>query len=256
MKRIQIRTLPWVCQSVATLVLLGALTQAVSAAVVFSNSSAVFNAAMAAATNPYLGTEDFEGSSLTAPSNQNINDPLTQSVPNGAYSSGLTQPMTVQTNTLGASPATPSPGSIMLLVPAGSRNAISDVVVPASSAVSFDWIFHDPRIRGVGLNPIILHDGGTAEVKVYNQDNVLLGSFTTPADAIGSNFLGIQAIGTDRISRVNFRGLSGFGRAAGDNAALFIPEPSNLVLLAIGIATTAFLRCFVGNGGSRQNLAA
>jgi hypothetical protein len=250
MKRIQIRSLPWACRSAAALILLGAFSQAISAAVVFSSSAAVFSAAMAAADNPHLGTEDFEGSSLTAPSNQNINDPLTQFVANGVYSSGLVQPMTVQTNTLGASPTTPSPGSIMLLVPAGSRNAISDVVVPASSAVSFDWIFHDPRIKGVGLNPIILHDGGTAEVKVYNQNNVLLGSFTTPADAIGSNFLGIQATGTDRISRVNFRGLSGFGRAAGDNAALFIPEPSNLALLAIGIVIAAFRRRIVAHGAT------
>jgi hypothetical protein len=147
--------------------------------------------------------------------------------------------MRVQTNTLGASATVPSPGSIMLLVPAGSRNSVSDVVVPASSAVSFDWIFHNPHIRGVGLNPIILHEGGTAEIEVFNQNNQLVGSFMTAADAAGSLFLGIQATGTDRISRINFLGLSGFGRAAGDNARLYFPEPSSAVMVGIGALVSA-----------------
>jgi hypothetical protein len=206
------------------------------AAVIFFNNAAVFDLAIDVAGHPFLGLEDFEGSTLTAPSNANINDPLTQGVPNGQYPSGLTQPMRVQTNTLGASPTTPSPGSIMLLVPAGSRNSVSDVVVPASSAVSFDWIMHNPHIMGVGLNPIILHDGGLAEIKVYNQHNQLLGTFQTPADAAATNFVGIQATGTDRIGRINFLGLSGFGRAAGDNARLFFPEPASAAILLIGAA--------------------
>jgi hypothetical protein len=204
------------------------------AAVIFHNTSVAFDLAMDLAGHPLLGVEDFEGSTLTAPSNANINDPLSQGVPNGQYPAGLTQPMRVQTNTLNASPTTPSPGSIMLLVPAGSRNSVSDVVVPASSAVSFDWIMHNPHIMGVGLNPIILHDGGLAELKVYNQHNQLLGSFQTLADAAGSTFVGIQATGADRIERINFRGLSGFGRAAGDNARLHFPEPSSAAMLCIG----------------------
>jgi hypothetical protein len=204
------------------------------AGVLFYATSTAFDLAMDAAGHPLFGVEDFEGSTLSAPSNQNINDPLTQGVPNGAYSSGLTQPMRVQTNTLGANPTTPSPGSIMLLVPPGSRNSVSDVVVPASSAVSFDWIMHDPRIRGVGLNPIILHDGGLANLKVYNQHNQLLGTINTPADAAGTNFIGIQATGRDRIARINFLGLSGFGRAAGDNARLHFPEPTSAAMLCMG----------------------
>jgi hypothetical protein len=211
-----------------------AATNTVHAAVIFHNTSLAFDLAMDLAGHPLLGVEDFEGSTLTAPGNANINDPLTQGVPNGFYPSGLTQPMRVQTNTLGAAPTTPSPGSIMLLVPAGSRNSVSDVVVPASSAVSFDWIMHNPHIMGVGLNPIILHEGGLAELKVYNQHNQLLGSFQTAADAAGSTFVGIQVTGTDRIERINFLGLSGFGRAAGDNARLHFPEPSGLALIAIG----------------------
>jgi hypothetical protein len=201
--------------------------------IVFFNNATLFGQAMSLSGHPLVGVEDFEGSTLTAPSNQNINDPLTQGVSNGAYPTGLSQPMTVQTNTLNASATTPSPGSIMLLVPAGSRNSVSDVAVPASSAVSFDWIMHIPRIMGVGLNPIILHDGGLAELKVYNQHNQLLGTFQTPADAAASHFVGIQVTGIDRISRINFRGLSGFGRAAGDNAHLYIPEPSSAVMLCI-----------------------
>lgn len=216
-----------------------AFVDSAQAAAIFFNNSTAFGLAMSLADHPFLGLEDFEGSTLTAPWNQNINDPLTQGVPNGAYPSGLTQPMRVQTNTLGASATVPSPGSIMLLVPAGSRNSVSDVVVPASSAVSFDWIFHDPHIKGVGLNPIILHDGGTAQVKVFNHNNQLLGSFVTPADAAGTQFLGIQATGTDRISRINFLGLSGFGRAAGDNARLYFAEPSSAAMLCIGALVSA-----------------
>jgi hypothetical protein len=217
-----------------SMALLLAFSAAAQAGVIFYTNAAVYGLAMDAAGNPFFGFENFEGSTLSAPSNQNLNDPLTQGVPNGAYPAGLTQPMSVQTNTLGASPTNPAPGSILLLVPAGSRNSDSDVVVPASSAVSFDWILHDPRIKGVGLNPIILHDGGLANLKVYNQNNQLLGSLNTPADATGSNFVGIQATGTDRIGRINFLGLSGFGRAAGDDAILHFPEPSSAVLLGVG----------------------
>ncbi|MEX2307679.1 MAG: hypothetical protein WD738_08815 [Pirellulales bacterium] len=223
-------------RTLITLGVLLAFSEIAQAGVLFFNSDLAFDAAVDLADYPFLGREDFEGSTLTAPGNANINDPLTQGVPNGFYPSGLTQPMRVQTNTLNASPTVPSPGSIMLLVPAGSRNSVSDVVVPASSAVSFDWLMLEPRIKAVGLNPIILHEGGLAELKVYNQSNQLLGSFQTLADAAATNFVGVLATGTDRIGRINFLGLSGFGRAAGDNADLYFPEPSTAVMVAVAIA--------------------
>jgi hypothetical protein len=204
------------------------------AAVVFFTSQPAFSLAMAAANNGPLGIETFEESTLTAPSNQNINPPLTQGVPNGSYAAGLIQPMQVQTNSLSGAASIQS-GNIMLIVPGGSRNAISHVVVPASSADSMDWIMLDPRIRGVGLNPIILQDGGTAHIQVFNQGNQLLGSFDTPADPTGINFVGIQATGSDLINRINFLGTSGdFRRAAGDNAILFVPEPTSFTVILIG----------------------
>ncbi len=206
----------------------------VNAAIIFfPNDLAGFTAAMAG--NLFLGTEDFEGSTLRPNSVVAIDDPLTQGVassPAGtSYPAGLNLPMTVQSNR----------GGGLAAASVGFGGAASDVIVANIFIDSLDWIFSSSdNIAGVGFNPLDFSSGGTIDVRVFNTSNVLLGIDSIAADATGTNFLGIQATSGDFIGRINFFSP---GPEGGDNAQLFsavpvfsaVPEPTTLILLGFGL---------------------
>ncbi len=76
----------------------------------FANDAAGFVAAQTASGNTTLGTETFEQSTVAPGTFAVFDDPLTQGVPNGPFPTGLTVPMTIQSNVLGGAATSPSPG--------------------------------------------------------------------------------------------------------------------------------------------------
>ena len=83
---------------------------------------------------------------------------------------------------------------------AGFAGAVSDVVLADIAPDSLDLIFTDEK-SGVGFNTITLFGGTSVEVRVYSTTNVFLGMMTTPANAAGTNFIGVWS--QDTIGRIN-----------------------------------------------------
>jgi hypothetical protein len=218
------------------------------AAIVFYADQAAFTAAMAASGSTFIGTETFEEN--TAVSGSLVRGPLTQGVARDVFPSGLLQPMTV--HVLEPTFVVPSQSGRgrLLLVPAGERGNLTDVLVAAIPGDALDWLFGSP-LDGVGFNPISVDQNATLEIEVYNASGVLLASTTTSADPAGATFLGIQATGGDRIGRINFFSTATVAPLeGGDNATLFqiggvpapVPEPTPIALLALGLAAIAASR--------------
>lgn len=214
-----------------------------SAIVFFSNDQSGFNNAMSVVeNNKLLGTETFANSSLGTNSNVNPSPPVfTQGVANFPYSSGLSMPMTVQSNTLGGSASSISQGSSLLAVgPNSNRGNISPVITIANISTSLDWIFDAAtEVDGVGLNPFSINSAGFADivVTVYSPAQTLLGTLVFNADPAATQYLGIQATDGEIIGRINFYSPT-FGRLPGGiNASLYaLPEPSRTLCLLAGMA--------------------
>jgi hypothetical protein len=224
------------------------------AGVIFFHNDAVgFAAAMNTSGNVLIGTEGFEGSTQPPNTVTSIDDPLTQGVSNGPYPSGLTQPITVQSNLSGASAIAPNPRGPggLAAVSSGALGATSDVVTNNTPTDSLDWIFNPgPQVSGVGLNPITLGAASALEIEIYDLSNALIGSTTISSDAAGTNFLGIQATAGDLIGRINFFATIDSNRnvEGGDNVSLFragitqVPEPGSLALITPALAALALSR--------------
>lgn len=235
----------WLKALIASAVVTVASAAPAHAGVIFFNNTAAFAGAMAGATS--LGVEDFEGSTLAPGIIVGFNDPLTQGTPNGPYPAGLTAPLTVQSNLLAGSAVTTSPRGLegLAALSAGLAGAVSDVVIANFFDDSLDLIFAAPdQVSGVGFNTLSFPLAGGLVIQVYSTSNTLLGSAFIGGDAVGTNFLGIQATGGDVIGRINI--FSPDIRAEGaDNVQIFgpaAPEPASLALLGVSVLGLAIRR--------------
>ena len=167
------------------------------------------------------GIEDFEESILGPNDVEALNDPLESGVPNlpdaFPFPAGLTglPNLRVQSNLGGGNPTVPNPrgpnGLCALSV--GADGAASDMVVALFAVDSLDLIFTEVK-SGVGFNTIRLGAPGPVEVRVYSTTNVFLGMMESPANAAGTNFIGVWSI--DPIGRINIFAAGG-GLQGGDN---------------------------------------
>ena len=165
------------------------------------------------------GIEDFEESTLSPGAFDVFNDSLESGVPNlpdgFPFPDGLTglPNLIVQSNVLGGNPINPMPRGVdgLAALSDGFAGAVSDVAVANSSVDSFDLIFTG-ETTGVGFNPFAFVS--TVEVRVYSTTNEFRGMITTPADASGTNFIGVWS--HMPIGRINIFGL-GNGTEGGDN---------------------------------------
>lgn len=189
-----------------------------SAGIVFYTSQVAFNAAVASLT--LAGTEDFEGSNLPPNTMQSFNDPLAPGVANGPFPLGTTTAagVSVQSNTLGATPITTSPRGVSGLVTAsiGVLDTPSDQVSNNIEADSTDLTFapsNGQYVRAVGMAPLYFDTNatsstshpGTLVIQVYGADKTtLLGTQSIGSVVFsGSSFLGVVADGGDVIGRIN-----------------------------------------------------
>ncbi len=212
----------------------------------FTNDQVGFLAAQTSSGNTPLGTETFDQSTATPGNVTVFNDPLTQGVPNGPFPTGLMQPFTIQSNTLAGGATSPSPQGFQGLVnfAEGGGGNTSDVVLANDTPDSLDFIFNRvTNIAGVGFNTISIFDASLLQIQVFDLDDVLRGTTMINGNPQGTNFIGIQATGDDRIGRINIFSTT-FGdsqQEGGDNIQLFqanvaaVPEPSTWAMMIIGV---------------------
>lgn len=197
----------------------------------FENDEAGFNTAVASYI--YLGTEDFEESTLSDGESLSFAGPLSQTSTTPPYDNGIDQPIVVDVNGAGE------------LAAFKNDHTVDSTVVFANTASStLDWSFAtSDEIIAVGLNPVTFSGNNTmhlSTISVFDTSGQSLGSRTVDSDDSGSTYLGILATGSSRIGRLNFEGKTSTGstRSEGaDNAALYswpVPEPSAWLLAILG----------------------
>lgn len=199
-------------------------------------NQASFQAAATAGGKVQDCVEDFEN---TTPGYfvVGFNDPLTQSVPNGPYPTGLRCPLTVQSNLMGNGGASPQPrgGNGLAAVEQGAGfGETSDIVVANYFVDGYDLIINDPAILAVGFNTLAVFGPGSVRIQIYDTSNLLVGTFNSAANAGGSNYFGyIHSAG---IGRVNIFDTSLTNAEGADNIELWsqIPAPGSAALLGLG----------------------
>ena len=233
-----------------------------SAGVIFHATPGAFNAAVAGLN--FLGTEDFESSTLAAASIQIFDDALQPgiaSAPVNVFPTGtnVSIGMTAQANALGGMPNAPSQRGVDALATAsaGFASTPDDQLSTNFEGDSLDLIFVSPvtePILAVSLTPLFFDSAfditalGDIVVRVFDTSNVLLGSTTvTGVDYVQElAFIGIQTDGGDDIGRINlwdgdsvnhWQGVDDINvYAARPTPPTPMPEPGTLVLMAAGIA--------------------
>ncbi|MEE9130742.1 MAG: hypothetical protein V3T84_12045 [Phycisphaerales bacterium] len=204
---------------------------------IWFDNQAEFEAFNACAGNVLKGIENYEESILDLNSTFFFDDPLESGVPNlpggFPFPDGMTglPNLRVQSNLGGGDPTDENPRGPdgLLAVSAGDSGAISDLVVAGTQGDSLDLIFTDEK-SGVGFNTIIFVGGPSVEVRVYSTTNGFLGMMTTPANSVGTNFIGVWS--PDPIGRINIfdprSGAEGLGFEGGDNIQAWeVPCPSD-----------------------------
>lgn len=199
-----------------------------------------FESIMAGNGNIWTATETFEEGTVAPGDWFQFNTPLQHGVAAGPYPTGITAlNLKVQANSLAGNPTVPSPGMLGALN--GYDGSVSDVVVADQYNHSFDMIFNGNSTHGVGFNVVSLYShssSGTVQIRVYDTNNVLVGSSNSPANSPGTNFVGIWS--DDPIGRINIwdpvTSPAGFGYEGADNIQMWTtPEPGTLSLMAVGI---------------------
>lgn len=205
----------------------------------YVKDQATFNGDVTIAGLPNLGTEDFESS--TAVAYQEFNDSLEPGVANGPFPSGtlVTTGMTIQSNTGGQMPSTPSPHGAFGLIdtPPGVVGSPSHQISNNQENHSLDLLFSG-GVKAVGLFPAFVlnnsvttpnGDLGTVDVRVFDMANTLIGtgSITDIGYNVSDHFGVIAGLG-ELIGRIN---LSSSGAYTGaDTITVFganpIPEPT------------------------------
>ena len=216
---------------------------AARADLVWFQDQTAFENAMLAQGKLNKAIETFEENTVPNGEIGLIKNPLQGGVANGPFPNGLdASNLTVQTNRLGGNPTVPDVGDIMALPTPGVLGVTSDVVIAGASTDSLDLIFNDSDKTGIGFDAVTVlandvSGGISVEVRVYNTSNALLGMFTSPADPVGSNFLGV--LSTEPIGRINIwdpvEPVNGAGVEGADNIQMWaVPEPATALLLLVG----------------------
>ncbi len=245
---------------IAFCALMAGLAGSVSAGLIFHATPGAFNTAVAGLN--FLGTEDFESSTLAPNNILSFDDSLQPGVsssPVNIFPTG-TNPaigMTVQSNAQGGMPNVPSPQGVNGLssASAGYFSTPDDQLSANFEEHSLDLIFNSPvpePILAVGLVPLffdsITFDTaalGNITVRVFDTANALLGSTTVSGvDYVNElAFVGIEATGGDDIGRINlWDGSQDHWQGVDDievyaaQPAVSVPEPGVLMLMAVGIA--------------------
>ena len=112
-------------------------------------------------------------------------------------------------------------------------------VVPNTYIHALDLIFLTHDKCGIGFNVIDFFPGPSpVRIDVYSSENAFLGTFNSPGNAAGTNFVGMLATG-EFIGRVNIfdpHSMPGVGAEGADNIQMWtaVPEPGTLIALAMG----------------------
>ena len=174
------------------------------------------------------GTEDFEESILPPNAVESFDDPLCGGVPNAPdafpFPSGLDElNICVQSNILAGDPVEPSPSGAdgLAAVSSGFLGAVSDVVLANSFVHSLDLMFAEPNHTSVGFRTISLLGKGFVEIRVYDKNESLLVSSSSPSDPAGADFWGIWC--PSSIGRINIFD-TGNGAEGGDNIQMWVAQ--------------------------------
>lgn len=247
----------------ATLVFMSlfSLAGATSAApTIFINDVAGFNATVAIAALTFVGTEDWESSTLAANNITTVVGPIAPGVANGVFPTGtnVATGLTVQENSGAGMPTnTTSPGNLAT-ASAGFLGTPTDQVSTNAVGVSFDMIFSLSNTTAISFTPLVFDqaasgNAGTANIRIFDSSNNLLlvhsvnvAGFTNPATFVGI----VSAFGED-IGRINVFATSTNDEFSGaDNIDVYTgvipdpnanpnptPEPTTLALIAVGLAS-------------------
>lgn len=196
----------------------------------------------------FLGTEDFESSTLGSGEIGRINDPLAPGVANGPMPFGTQAELglTLQSNTLAGNAAETSPlGNLGLatysdgfgesptdqLIANFSNHSLDMLPAPDSKAISFLPIFVDatgnPNLRG------------NIEVEVYDRNNILVAARTVNdvSFLLTDVEIGIVATGNSTIGRINLYDGSIADWQGVDDVSIYqsssVPEPSHATALML-----------------------
>ena len=184
----------------------------------FVDDAAGFSAAVGGLT--FEGTEDFESSTLAAGMIVSIDDSLAPGVPSTpgvppVFPTGtnVAVGLTVQSNTLGAMPATPSPrgNSGLATASIGLSGTPTDQVSASQFGDSFDMLFGLTATDAVAFTPLVFDStatdtAGTAGVRVFDTAGVLIGSLDNIPVATFTNpttMVGVVAMPGEDIGRIN-----------------------------------------------------
>ena len=215
---------------------------AIAAVTTFVNNAAGFSAAASVAGHVSIGVEDFE-SSTVAPATLPLpfGPTITPGVATTYFPTGTStvRGITVQSNTLGNSPATLSPGNIYSLATAsaGYVGTPDDQVSSNLPGESFDMIFNPPSgaARAVTLTPLFfdvvsgVNFTDTMTIRVYNTVGTLIAtqSFVGGHYQTEASRFAVVTTGTDNIGRINIYGAAGVTAAYGaDDIEVFIDRKS------------------------------
>ncbi len=193
------------------------------------NNQADFEAFNAEEGKVFKGIEDFEE---TPPGTGIVGmpDPLCGGIPNPPFMNGLDQlNLCVQSN-FEHTWANPNPRgyNALVFVPWCDLHRCSDVVVANTFVDSLDVMLISPPVlpgeeddhTGVGFNPVaFMGTGPSADIRVFDKNNILMVITNTPADPAGSNFWGVWC--ADTIGRINIFD-PGNGAEGGDNIQMWV----------------------------------
>jgi hypothetical protein len=196
-----------------------------------------------------LGIEDFESSTLAPGSLMFVSDPLQPGIAKSVFPNGtnVVLGMSVQANTLGSSPVSPSPrlaGDALATASAGWIGTPTDQISTNHAGDSIDLIF-STAVKAVGLAPLFFNFNansatdipGTIRYEVFNSANVSLTSGTLAnVDYSQNAFLGFATTGLDDIARINL-----FAVKALPNDELYVGVDDIRVYTAVPVPAAAWL---------------
>ena len=254
--------------SLAALLFAAVCSSGTAAVAFFVDNPSGFNSQITSSGLIFLGTENWESSTLAPNTSTGLNDPLAPGVANAPFPTGTNTAigLMAQSNTLGGAAITLSPRGVNALSTAsvGFFGTPSDQVSANVPGDSFDLIFNlggGNPVAAVSLSPLFFDivnatsstsHPGTVFITVYDPTNAVLGTQTlTNVDYSQSDFLGIVATGGSDIRRVNlYAGPAASSFVAGaDSINVYgVPEPSVAALMGLcGVALAARRRRTAAN---------
>jgi hypothetical protein len=129
----------------------------------------------------------------------------------------------------------------MVVLGSGVAGNASKALGPNFFASTFDLTFTSANAIGFDVFPGPI--AGPIVISLFNPANVSLGSFTLPG-VVGGSFFGVVST-SDLVGRVNIASQSSSPGELVDNlrfGTVAVPEPSSLLLLAVGGSAIVYCR--------------